>query len=192
VSIRQRVWHGVLHLFNWRVNGTLPEPRRFVVVAAPHTSNWDFLLAMAAVRALGIRPSILAKQSLFRSPFGWVFRRLGLIPVDRSRPSGVVGQVAAAFAATESLVLVVTPEGTRSRTEGWRSGFYRIALAAGVPIVPVAVDGDRRELRIGGPMWLTGEVTADMDRLRRFFASAGGMRPDRRGPVRLTEEEGGV
>jgi 1-acyl-sn-glycerol-3-phosphate acyltransferase len=189
VSIRQRAWHGVLHLFNWRLTGTLPEPRRYVVVGAPHTSNWDFVLAMALVRALGVRVSILAKSSLFRWPFGWVFRRLGLIPVDRSSANGVVGQAADAFAATRSLVLVVTPEGTRSKTQGWRSGFYRIALAADVPVVPVAVDGDKREVRIGERIRLSGNVTADMDLLRAFYEDARGMRPDRSGPVRLAREE---
>ncbi len=190
MTIGRRLWRGVIHLFNWRYEGDLPHPRRYVVVAAPHTSNWDFFLAMALIRALGVRPRFLAKNTLFRRPFGWFFRRLGLIPVDRSKPNGVVGDAADAFASTDSLVLVVTPEGTRSRTAGWRSGFYRIAMAAHVPIVLVAVDGERRVVRIGDPMPLTGDVAADMDRIRPFFDGANGMRPDRRGEVRLASEEG--
>jgi len=190
MTIRQRLWRGVIHLFNWRYEGDLPHPRRYVVVAAPHTSNWDFILAMALIRALGVRPRFLAKHTLFRKPYAWFFRRLGLIPVDRSKPNGVVGDAAEAFASTEELVLVITPEGTRSRTSGWRSGFYRVAVAADVPIVLVAVDGERRVVRIGDPMPLTGDVTTDMDRIRPFFDGANGMRPDRRGEVRLAAEEG--
>ena len=188
MTIRQRLARWVLGAFNWRLVGEFPEPRRFVVFGGPHTSNWDFVLAMLAVRGFGIKISFLGKHTLFRRPFGFFFRWLGGIPIDRSRPGGVVEASAAAFGDGMARLLVIAPEGTRSRVAGWRSGFYHIAGAAGVPLLPAAIDAGRREIRIGSPIEPTGDVAADMDRIREFFAEVRGLRPDRQSPIRLSEE----
>ena len=188
MTIRQRLARWVLGIFNWRLVGDVPEPRRFVIFGGPHTSNWDFPLAMLAVRGFGIKVSFIGKHTLFRRPFGFFFRWLGGIPVDRSKPGGLVGASAAAFGRGGPLLLVIAPEGTRNRADGWRSGFYHIARAAGVPLLPAAIDAKRREVRLGAPIEATSDVAADMDRIRSYFDGVRGVRPDRQGPIRLREE----
>lgn len=184
----KRIARGVLRLFGWRVVGEVPPHRKMVVVGAPHTSNWDFFLAILAAPAMGLRIWWLGKHTLFRRPYGWFFRMFGGIPVDRSAASGVIGQTVAAFAAAEDLVLVITPEGTRSHRDHWKSGFYRIAFGAGVPILLVGVDGDNKRLEVGPDFVPSGSVGEDMDLVRAFYATHRGLNPDRVGPVRLRNE----
>lgn len=125
-----RAW---LRLFGWTLES--PElPRRLVFIAAPHTSNWDVPFMMATAWALGVRIRWLGKHTLFAPPFGWLFRALGGIPVDRRSPQNLVAEIARRFGESEELILGLSPEGTRDRTEHWRSGFYYIAVTAGVPI----------------------------------------------------------
>lgn len=184
----KKIGRVAVRLIRWRIDGEIPPHSKRVLVAAPHTSNWDFLLAMIVPPALGIRINWLGKYTLFRKPFGWFFRMLGGIPVDRARTTGIVGQSVAAFESTDELNLVITPEGTRRKREYWKSGFYWIALAAKVPIVLVKVDGSNRTVRVGADFALTGQVGADMDRIRKFFEGHNGIKPELAGPVRLRNE----
>ncbi|MEE9297671.1 MAG: lysophospholipid acyltransferase family protein [Acidimicrobiia bacterium] len=185
----KRMTRGLLRVFGWRVEGVIPPHPKMVVIGAPHTSNWDFPLAMLAAPALGLRIRWLGKHTLFKKPFGWFFRMLGGIPVDRSKAAGVIRQSVAAFDAAEELALVITPEGTRSKRDHWKSGFYRIARDAGVPLVLVGVDGANKTVRVGPSFVPSGEVGADMDRIRQFYAGYGGVKPDRVGPIRLRDED---
>ncbi len=185
----KRIARVLVGLVRWKLDGELPPHPKMVMVAAPHTSNWDFPLAMIVAPALGVRIRWLGKHTLFRKPFGWLFRILGGIPVDRARALGVIGQSVAAFEAAEELVLVVTPEGTRSKRDYWKSGFYRIALGAGIPIVLIGVDGANRTIRVGPDFIPTGEVRADMDRIRSFLDGCRGIKPEQSGPVRLRKED---
>ena len=185
----QRIARVVVRLIRWKIDGELPPHRKMVIVGAPHTSNWDFPLAMVLAPALGIRIRWLGKHTLFRKPFAWFFRMLGGIPVDRSKAAGVIEQSIAAFEATEDLNLVVAPEGTRGKRDHWKSGFYRIALGAGVPIVLVGLDGVNRTLRVGPDFVPTGDTRTDMDRIRSFYEGCRGVRPDKSGPVRLLNED---
>ena len=139
-----RLW---LRSFGWRVEGRLPHHTRAVVIAAPHTSNWDLPFMLAVSWVLGVRPAWLGKDGLFRPPFGALMRWLGGIPVDRRAPGGMVTQAAARLRAADRLLLVVPPSGTRSRAPHWKSGFYHIASAAGVPILCTFLDYRRR---VGG------------------------------------------
>lgn len=159
--------------------------RKFVVIAAPHTSNWDFLLFLAVVHHFRIQARVIGKDTLVRWPFGSLMRRLGVIPVRRDAPQGLVDQVVAAFADTEDLALTITPEGTRSRAPHWHSGFYRIALAAGVPIVMAFIDGDRRIAGLGPTLDPVGDIEADMELIREFYVPIRGIRPEKRGPINL-------
>jgi 1-acyl-sn-glycerol-3-phosphate acyltransferase len=136
-----------------------------------------------------VRIRFLGKHTLFRRPFGWFFRMLGGIPVDRSHPGGIINQVTAEFARREDMILVIAPEGTRSHRPYWRSGFYEIARATGVPIVLAALDAASRRVRIGPTIETTGDVTADMDRIRGFFAQYQGIKPEQAGVVRLKAED---
>jgi len=166
----------------------MPDLPKLVVIGGPHTSNWDFPLALLTARVVRIRISWIGKASLFRFPFGGLMRRLGGIPAHRTGSEGLVGAMAARFAERDRLVLAIAPEGTRKAVPHWRSGFYHIAYAAGVPVVPVAIDGVAREVRIGHAVMPTGRVKEDMDRLRAFFDGVQGIKPEGQGPIRLEEE----
>lgn len=176
-------------LAGWRLVGEPPPPRGAgVLLAAPHTSSWDYLLMLGLTWQAGIPTRFLGKKELFRGPLGLLMRATGGIPVDRSGPSGVVGVVAARAAAGESFLLVVAAEGTRSRAEHWKSGFYRIATAAGVPITMAFVDGPTRTAGFGPTFRPSGDVAADMDVVRAFYADKNGLRPANRTEPRLREE----
>lgn len=178
----------ILRLTGWRIAGAPPPIPRYVVIAAPHTSNWDGILMLLATTALQYPLNFLMKDSLFRGPLGPVARRLGGIAVDRRRSANTVEQIVAAFRQREAMALAIAPEGTRRPAECWRSGFYHIALQAGVPIVLGYIDYARREIGFGPVLWPTGDVRADMDRVRAFYADKIARHPERVGPIRLREE----
>ena len=186
--MRQRLGRWALRLFGWRIVGELPTTGTYVVIGAPHTSNWDFPLGLAAAAAFGVRISWLGKETLFRWPFGGLMRWLGGVPVRRGRSEGVVEQAVDALIAADSLILAITPEGTRGRTSFWMSGFYHIAAAAAVPIHLVCFDRPTRRVAAGPAIDPSGDVGRDMDLIRAFYAGTQGIRPDNAGVVRLREE----
>jgi len=162
-----------------------------VLIGAPHTSNWDFVLMLAIAWRLGIHVRWLGKESLFRGWRGPIMRRLGGIPVDRANPAEVVGDVVERVRAGEVFGLVVTPEGTRGSGAYWKSGFYRIARETGMPVTLGYVDRTTMTTGLGLTIDLTGEVSADMDRIRAFYADKSGLRPALRTTPRLREEDAG-
>jgi len=157
-------------VLRWRVTGAFPNTSKFVIIVAPHTSNWDFVIGILAYLAIDIDASWLGKHSIFRWPFGPILRRVGGIPVRRDSSHNVVDQSVAEFARRESLVLGIAPEGTRRRVPSWRSGFYHIATGARVPIVTAALDFANRQLAIGPTYEPTGDFAADLARLAGRFA----------------------
>ena len=163
---------GTLRLLGWRVEGQLSlRAARCVVIAAPHTSNWDFPFTLMGAFALRMRIRWLGKASLFRAPFGGVMRWLGGIPVHRDRSGNLVGaSVAALKAASGPLQLVISPEGTRSRTAQWRTGFHHIARGAGLPIQLSYLDWGNRRCGLGPLVEPTEDVEADIARIRAFYA----------------------
>jgi 1-acyl-sn-glycerol-3-phosphate acyltransferase len=163
-------------LLGFRIEGTIPNLPKFVLIVAPHTTAWDFPVGMAAKLALALDAMWFGKDTLFRFPFGAILRAVGGMPVDRSASNDVVQQVAAEFANRKRLVLALAPEGTRKRVERWRTGFYHIAHAASVPIVPVAFDWQARAVRILAPFVTTGAVDVDIAALRQLFAGMEGRR----------------
>lgn len=177
-----------LKLRGWKFIGHVPDARKFIVIGAPHTSNWDFVIFLGAISHWNFKPRFLGKQSLFKGPFGRLFVRWGGIPVDRSKPGGLIGQVAAEFAANDDLELVIAPEGTREAAPYWKSGFLAIAEAVDAPIAPASVDFERRRVTLGEPIFHTGDVDATMTRLRAFYAGAIGRNPEGMGPVQVKEE----
>jgi 1-acyl-sn-glycerol-3-phosphate acyltransferase len=178
-----------LRLLGWKVEGVRPATPRAVLIAAPHTSNWDlpFMLAMAWV--LGLRPSWLGKAELFRWPFGMLMHRLGGISIDRTERQNFVERAVGEFATRQELILVVPPSGTRSRAPHWKSGFYHIARLAGVPIVCTYLDYGRKRGGIGPVVTPSGDVRADMRRIRAVYTDVSGKYPALTTPVRLREED---
>lgn len=180
-----------LKLTGWEPEGDRPTPPKFVLIAAPHTSNWDFPYLIALSAVYGVRLRWVGKHTLFRFPFGWLMRALGGISVDRRRSGNMVSRMAEIVREADEIALAVPAEGTRSRVEHWKSGFYHVAREAGVPIVLGFLDFKRRRGGFGPAIVPTGDLRADMDRIRAFYADKIGKNPERFGPVRLKEEEAG-
>lgn len=174
----------ILRAFGWRVIFSPPPPKA-VVVLYPHTSNWDFIIGILTRAAIDLPAHWGGKDTLFRGPLGPLFRALGGIPVNRRERTGFVQQMASAFASQERFYLVLAPEGTRSLTPGWKSGFYRIALAAGVPLALAFIDYPRREAGIAGYLTPSGDEAADMAAIARVYADHQGRHPAKQSPIRL-------
>jgi 1-acyl-sn-glycerol-3-phosphate acyltransferase len=165
-------WLGrtVLRLGGWRVVGELPDVPRLVVIAAPHSSNWDGVWGFAAKLALGIDVHVLGKASLFRIPvLGLVLRGLGVVPVDRSSPAGVVEQAAALIRGSDRLWYALAPEGTRRPVEHWKTGFWKIARAAEVPVLRAYFHYPDRIVGFGPLFHPSGDIAADMAELRAWY-----------------------
>jgi len=177
-----------LYLTGWEAVGERAADKRIVLVAAPHTSNWDLAYLLAITRALDVKVSWLGKHSMFWWPIGPILRALGGVPVRRDRPEKVVEQIVRVFDEAETLTLTITPEGTRSYTPYWKSGFYRIAKAAGVPIQLAYGDYARRRGGFGPTFTPSDDVRADMAKIRAFFAGVVARHPDQVGEIRLREE----
>jgi 1-acyl-sn-glycerol-3-phosphate acyltransferase len=168
----------VLGVLGWRLEGTFPDLPKFVLVGYPHTSNWDAVVGMAAALAYGIEIHFFAKREAFRGPLGWLLRALGGIPVDRSRPGGLVTQAVEEFARRPAFLLGVTPEGTRSPVPRWKTGFHHIATTVGVPVVLVALDYGNRRIGPGPLLQLSGDLAADLARIVAHFAGVEGRNPE--------------
>jgi 1-acyl-sn-glycerol-3-phosphate acyltransferase len=177
-----------LRLTGWKAVGKRIADPKIVVAIAPHTSNWDLLYGLAVARILDAKVSWLGKHTAFSWPLGPLMRTLGGIPVRRDQPEELVEQIVRAFDEAETLSLAITPEATRSYTPYWKSGFYRIANAAGVPIQLGFLDYPRREAGLGPAITPTDDVRADMDTIRAFFADKVGHYPEKQGEIRLHEE----
>ena len=174
------VWRAIgrayLRLAGWRIEGTFPAEPKFVTIVAPHTSNWDFALGVAVVFALELRVSWLGKHSLFQTPLRRFFFWLGGIPVDRRAAHGVVDACVKAFEGVPARLLALAPEGTRKGVSQWKSGFYRIAIAADVPIWPVGFDFREHVVRLMPVFRPTGDLEADLPHIQALFNGVHGLR----------------
>jgi len=181
-----RAW---LWFFGWKVEGSLPPGIKAVAIAYPHTTNWDMPFMLAIAYRLGVRPSWLGKRQIFRKPFGGFMRWLGGIPVDRSARTNLVAQVIEQFGEVDRLFLVIPPSGTRHKAAHWKSGFYHIARGAGVPVLCTFLDYTRKVGGIGPAVVPSGDIKADMDVIRAFYAGVEGRYPTNHTPIYLPEEE---
>ncbi len=175
----------IARLFGWRFDTQLPAEQRFVLIGYPHTSNWDFVLAMLFKSAVGLPFNWVAKHNLFIWPLGILMRALGGIGVDRSRTRGFIGQLADEFQRRETMVLGITPEGTRAHTDHLRSGFYHLALSAEVPVALGYICYKTKRLGIGPILHLSGDQHADMAQIREFYADKVGLYPADQGVIRF-------
>jgi len=155
----------------WKAVGVVPEPRRFIIIAAPHTSNWDFVNFLGLTADLRIRPYFMGKLSLFKWPLAGFMKQMGGIPVDRRGGTNVVQQMADEFARRAEFMLTVAPEGTRGKATKWRTGFYQIALAAKVPLVVGMMDYGTKTGGLGPLIWPTGDFRADMLKVLETYKS---------------------
>ena len=166
-----------LWLGGWRLLDDWPPDRKMVVLAAPHTSNWDGFDMLAVAGWYRVKLSYMGKKSLTTGPLGWLVKRSGCVPVERSTSNDVVSQMRAAFDAADSLFLAIAPEATRSRNTDWKSGYYHIAHSAGVPLLMSVLDYGKRTVRLAGPLATSGDYAADLPKILVPYATAEGRRP---------------
>ena len=167
---------GVLRALGWRIEGEIPDAPKLVIAVAPHTSNWDFVVGVAAMFAMDLDLSFLAKHTLFRGPFAVVLRWMGGIPVDRTSPHGVVGEAVAAFASQQRRLLAIAPQGTRTAGARYKSGFLHIARGACVPVLFATLDYGSKRVRMGPAFDACEDVDADLRRVESFYAAVRGKR----------------
>ena len=180
-----RFW---MWFFGWDVVGQVPVGGKFVVIAAPHTSNWDFFFGLFAGYIYRLKVSWIGKDSLFKKPFGGIVRWSGGIAINRDRQHGVVDQIATQLKESSKLVIAIAPSGTRKRVDYWKSGFYWIAHAAQVPILCGYLDYGRKEVCLGLCFVPTGNVREDMDRIREFYKGIHGKHSELATRIRLRDE----
>ncbi len=180
-----------LRFSGWQYEGDVPPEKKYVALAVPHTSNWDGLLLVAILQSIGLQMEWMVKDSWIKSPIGPVLRRVGAIGINRSKHTNVVDQMVEQFKTRDAFVLGIPPEGTRSRAEHWKSGFYHIARGADVPVVTGYLDFARKRAGLGPAIRMTGDVRADMDKIRAFYSAKDPKPydPSKFGPIRLREEE---
>lgn len=167
----------MLRLLGWRTEGIRPEAPKYVLIAAPHTSNWDFPYTLMLCFALRLRVYWVGKSNLFRWPLGPLARWLGGIPVDRSAAGNMVQATVAAFGRRQRLAIIVAPEGTRGRVSHWKTGFYHIAHGAGVPVALAYLDFKRKAGGIGRMFETSGDIEGDMAQIRQFYGGITGRNP---------------
>jgi 1-acyl-sn-glycerol-3-phosphate acyltransferase len=184
----RRAARALLALLGWRVEVAWPPVAKCVIVVYPHTSNWDFVVGYLAKTAAGLPASWVGKHTLFRWPFAGLFRRMGGIPADRRHPSGLVAHLVAELERRPWMWLAIAPEGTRAYTDHWKSGFYRVALAAKVPLGLAFIDWRARIVGLATYLTLTGDEAADVARIRECYAGRSGRHPAQASAIRLRPE----
>ncbi len=170
----------IMRLLGWRVDGKLPDLPKYVLIGAPHTSNWDFVLFLGIIFTLRANVKFMGKAELFRFPHGPFFYYCGGIPVDRKKSTGLVEQMVEACHKSDKFILTIAPEGTRHHVTEWKRGFYHIAKNAGIPIVMAVVDGKHKEVRIGQVFQPTEDMEADMKSIQGYFTGVVGINPRRK------------
>ena len=166
-----------LLIFRWKKEGHVPDVPKFVMIAAPHTSNWDLPLTLILSLAFRMKVFWLGKHTIFSPPFGSLFKWLGGIPVDRRQANDLVTQCIQTFNKSARMIMVIPPEGTRSKVRYWKTGFYYIAHGAGVPIALGYIDYKRKAGGIGPAVFTTGNIEGDMVKIRDFYAGVTGKNP---------------
>lgn len=180
----QRIARWILQLLGWRLAFEDPLTRRYVLIVAPHTSNWDFPLGLLAAWALDLNANWMGKHTLFKGPWAPLLRAWGGIAIERDEASDVIAQMAARFQAADEMVLAMAPEGTRSHRDHWKSGFWHIARAAEVPIAMAYLDWGRREVGLGGAFTPSDDRDADYVRIAAYYAGRQGKFPEKESTIR--------
>ncbi|WP_134766033.1 1-acyl-sn-glycerol-3-phosphate acyltransferase [Nocardioides sp. 1609] len=185
--VRRTFARGVLRLVRWQTTGQVPQ--RGILVGAPHTSNWDWVLTMLLAWDSSVQIRLLVKHSFFKGPLGVFMRATGAVELDRKNPGATIRALLADAGSDETFLLGIAAEGTRSRSDYWKSGFYRISQQTGIPVTLAFLDRPSRTVGWGPTFDLTGDVGADMDRIRAFYADKTGFRPELTTEPRLREED---
>ena len=171
-----RIWRMLLSALGWKTIGELPvNEKKMIIIVAPHTSNWDFVMGVIIRGAMGFKANFLGKKSLFKKPFGSIFTGLGGIPVDRSVSQNMVEQVVDIANKRSTFILAIAPEGTRGKVKKWRTGFYYIALKANIPIIMCQLDYEHKKARFLDPFHPTGNIDQDLRYIQSQFRGVKGL-----------------
>jgi 1-acyl-sn-glycerol-3-phosphate acyltransferase len=179
----------ILKRLGWTIKVDLPDIKKFVVIAAPHTSNWDFLLGILAAKAIRLKVCWMGKHGMFRWPFGWFFRAIGGTPIHRGKGFNHIKQLTDLFNQSDSLVLALAPEGTRSKMDHWKTGFHYIARGAKVPVLMAYLDFGHHEVGIGGLFYPTEDIEADFEKIRQFYADRPGKNPENASLIEVRKKD---
>jgi len=179
----------VAKISGWRIDGEFPDVKKAIFIASPHTSNWDGFFMLMCAWHMGVRLSWITKHTMFRFPIGWFIRWAGGVPVDRRANHNTVDQIADQFSEADELYLAVAPSGTRARRGHWKSGFYHMSRAAKVPLILGYLDYKNKRGGCGPVIHPTGDIPADMDRIRAFYSDIEGAHPELHTRVRLPAED---
>lgn len=178
----------ILELLGWRTRAEFPETKKYIIIAAPHTSNWDFPLGILASKALKVNARWIGKHTIFRWPFGWFFRAIGGTPVNRGLKTDLINQIAALFSQTDELIMALAPEGTRSKTDHWKTGFWHIAKTANVPIAMAYLDFGRKQVGLGGTFYPGDSIEKDFEKIRDFYKGHRGKNPANESLIQLVNK----
>lgn len=167
-AVTRWIGQSILRLIGWEIIGQLPNEKKVIIIGAPHTSNWDFIIAMASMLSVGLKFSYMMKKEAFIFPFKGLFKAMGGIPIDRSKKNNVVDQITEWFDANDNVMLGITPEGTRSKVESFRKGYLRMAYAAKVPVFIIGLDGINKKVVLDKLWDLTGDIEADNENIKNY------------------------
>ena len=184
-----RLSYWILKKLGWTFHVDLPEINKFVAIAAPHTSNWDFPLGILAAKAINLKVNWLGKHSMFHWPYGWFFRAIGGTPVRRDTGQNYMQQLTGLFNRSEHLVLALAPEGTRSKTDHWKTGFHSIARAAGVPVLMAYLDYGKKQVGIGGMFYPSDDIETDFCIIREYYQDRLGKNPEKASLIQVRKKK---
>lgn len=185
-----RLSQWILKIFGWEIHADFPDTKKYVIIAAPHTSNWDFPVGILAVKAVKLDVRFIGKHTLFNWPFGWFFRALGGMPVDRSKSLNLIQQITDLFEESDELAFALAPEGTRSKTDHWKTGFYHIAKAAGVPIALGYLDFGRKQVGVTRTFYPGDDIEADFELIREYYKDRRGKNPENESLIQIKKKPG--
>lgn len=172
--VLQGLGRSMLRFWGWTLEGRVPTDKKILLIAAPHTSNWDWVIGVAGLLALGIRLTYIAKHTLFKGPLGWVMKKTGGVPVDRESAERTVDEIVRQFNQSERLYYAIAPEGTRKQVERWKTGFLRVAYKAKVPVLMVSFDYRKKRILIGDCAELSGDIDRDLESVQRYYSQFSG------------------
>lgn len=187
--MKQKLAAFILTLFGWKTHGGPPAEKKYLIIGAPHTSNWDFPLALLALSALGLRFSWVGKHTLFKGVAGRFLTAIGGIPVNRRSRNSFLEDMVEAFKGRDELVLAIAPEGTRSHQDHWKAGFYHIAIAADIPVCLGFVDYPAKTVGLGPTLYLSRDIVSDFSAIRDFYYNKTGRYPEKQSAIMLRPKE---
>lgn len=182
----------ILKTFGWKVASEQDKHTKYILIGAPHTSNWDFPLTLLALWALNVKFSWVAKHTIFFGPFDYLFRKMGGIPVNRKVRSAFLKSMVKSFNETDELRLAIAPEGTRGKTDHWKAGFYNIAIKAEIDICLGYIDYPSKTVGLGPLLKPSGNVVTDFDKIRDFYQDKTGKFPENQSTIKLRDREAAI